>query len=133
MKRIGFLTLGAVAILCLGIVGVRADSTGTTSTTSHWQVYAWVGQETVNGVLTMTRTGNKVVGAFRDNAITGELVDDGNQLNGTWTGPRGSGWITLHFHDNGNGFDGTWGQKGKPSDGKLVGGRVTPSPAPAGS
>jgi hypothetical protein len=83
--------------------------------------------------MTMTTTGEKVVATFKIVTIHGTLVDYGNQMNATYTGPRGEGWITFNFHNEGNGFGGTWGLKGKPADGKFVGSRVAPSAAPAAS
>ena len=123
MKKMAIVSLLLLAVFLFGSTNVRADSAATT----HWRVYAWIGQTVVDGVLTMTTTGAKVVGKFRDNQITGDMVQDGAQLNGNWTGPRGAGWITLHVHNGGNGFGGEWGQKGKPADGKFVGTLITNS------
>jgi hypothetical protein len=110
-------------------IGVKA--TTTTTSTSQWQLIEYQGNAVVQGILTATRTGNTVSGMWNNNTLHGTLVDNGKQLNGTWTGPQGSGWITLHYANDGNGFHGTWGQKGKPAAGKLIGQRLTPSPAPA--
>jgi len=125
-------SLAALAlVIIVGSLAVRADTQE--GTTSYWQVHAWIGQNVVSGVMIMTMTGNKVVAKFRDNTIHGDLVEGGNQINASYTGPRGSGWITLNLHNEGNGFGGEWGQKGKGADGKFVGSRITPSPAPAGT
>jgi hypothetical protein len=127
--KIGALCFVAMAICLTGLTAVAAETPSTV--VSQWHVTAWIGQTIVDDTLTLRTTGEKVVGEFHGNAITGTLVNEGAQLNGNWTGPRGSGWITLHFHNDGNGFSGTWGQKGKPADGQFVGGRLTPSPTPA--
>jgi hypothetical protein len=127
--KFGALCFVVMALSLVGQGAVVADTPPTV--VSQWHVDAWIGQHVVDDVLTMQTTGSKVVGSFHGNTITGTLVNEGAQLNGNWTGPRGSGWITLHFHNDGNGFSGTWGQKSKPSDGQLVGGRLTPSPTPA--
>ena len=125
----------AVAIIAvlLNVSAVRADSTSGTAAPSHWQVYAWIGQNVQSGIMTMTTSGEKVVAHFNNITFHGTLVDNGNQINATYTGPRGDGWVTLHFHNEGNGFGGEWGLKGKPADGKFVGTRATASPAPAAS
>lgn len=125
MKKIVLVSL-AILLVVFESTGVRAANSGTT----HWQVYAWIGQTVEDGVMTMTTTGTKVVAQFRGNAITGTLVDDGQQLNGDWSGPRGAGWLTVHFRGEGTRFNGSWGQKGKPADGKFVGNLITSSPAP---
>jgi hypothetical protein len=120
--------LGATIVLS----AVAAPSAANENfTTSHWQVYAWIGQQVVSGVMTMTQTGNKVSATFHGNTIAGTMTD-ATHMNATWSGPRGEGWITLAFHNEGNGFGGTWGPKGKASDGRFVGTRITPSPAPSG-
>jgi hypothetical protein len=128
LKTFAIFSFIAIALIILGSTNVSADET---TLTTHWKVYAWIGQNYVDGVMTMNVTGTKVVGKFRDNSITGNLVDQGAQLNGDWTGPRGNGWITLNFHNDGQGFGGEWGQKGKPADGKFVGSLIAPSPAPS--
>jgi hypothetical protein len=118
------------SVLCLmGTSSAGADTPSTV--TSKWHVVAWIGQTAIEDTLTIQTTGTKVVGQFHGNAITGTLVNDGAQLNGNWTGPRGTGWITLHFHNDGNGFSGTWGQASKPADGQFVGARIEPSPSPS--
>ncbi len=128
MKRTLLSLIFLVPVLVVTAIGAQAEST---TTVSHWDVIAYVGNDYVSAVMTLHRTGDNVSGTFNHNTINGKIVDDGQQLNGTWSGPRGSGWITLHYSNGGNGFHGTWGQKGKPADGNLVGHRVTPSPAPA--
>ncbi len=119
----------SAALVLAGAVSVRADTTA--PTTSHWQVYAWIGQRVESGIMTMTVTGEKVSATFRNNTIHGQIVDYGNQMNATFSGPAGNGWITLHFHNDNNGFGGEWGQKGQAGEGKFVGTRVKASPAPS--
>jgi hypothetical protein len=128
VKRNAFLLVVFTLIILASAIGVQA---ATTTTTSQWQLIEYQGNAVVQGVLSATRTGNSINGTWNKNTIQGTLVNDGRQLNGTWTGPQGSGWITLHYANDGNGFHGTWGQKGKPAAGKLIGQRLTPSPAPA--
>ena len=125
----------AAAIMFLSISPLYAEEqTGAAaSSTSHWQVYAWIGQQVQSGILTMKTSGDKVVATFNHITIHGTLVDYGKQINATYTGPRGDGWITLNFHNEDNGFGGTWGLKGKPADGKFVGTRVQPGAAPPAS
>jgi hypothetical protein len=118
VKRKAILSCLVLAIVLVSAVDVRADSSA--PATTQWQVYAWIGEQTVDGVMILTTSGEKVTGQFRGNAITGQLVDYGNQFNGNYNGPRGEGWITLHFHNGRTGFDG-----------KVVGHLLTPSPAPA--
>jgi len=126
-----WLAAAAAIVVSLTVAPVLADSNPETATTSHWQVYAWIGQNVQSGIMTMTTTGDKVVATLKNLKIHGTLVDYGNQMNATYTGPRGEGWITLTFHNEGDGFGGQWGLKAKPADGKFVGSRVSASATPA--
>ena len=128
-----WLAVLALIVASLAASAALADPNPGSATTSHWQVYAWIGQNVQSGIMTMTTTGEKVVAHFKNITFHGTLVDYGNQVNATYTGPRGDGWVTLHFHNEGNGFGGEWGLKGKPADGKFVGSRVSASATAAPS
>ncbi len=54
--------------------------------------------------------GLTVVGNFGPGTeLDGTMAADANNLNGTWKGPSGNGWIKLQFADDSKGFEGSWG------------------------
>ncbi|MBV8246113.1 MAG: hypothetical protein JOZ38_09355 [Candidatus Eremiobacteraeota bacterium] len=93
-----------------------------------------VDQQGLNGgssaTITLKQSGMSVVGsnAKNGNGFTGTFVND-TQINGTWKGPGGAGWLTVYVSPNGHSFNGTWGYNGRKANGSFVGNKVLP-PSP---
>lgn len=125
---------GFLASLILVIVIAALSSTAALASppnlTGKWTIEQSGKNGTSSGVVTLTQTGNTLVGsnATNGNGFTGTFVSD-TKLNGTWKGPGGAGWITVYATPNGHSFNGTWGYNGAKPNGTFVGNKVEP-PAP---
>jgi hypothetical protein len=123
-----------LASLTLVIVIAALSSTAALASppnlTGKWTIEQSGLNGTTSGVVTLTQTGNTLVGsnATNGNGFTGTFVSD-SKLNGTWKGPGGAGWITVIASPNGHSFNGTWGYNGKKPNGTFVGNKIEP-PAP---
>jgi len=127
MKRFTLSLLCGVAIAALSITAATASPP---NLTGSWAVQQTGLNGTSTSTVTLTQSGNGVVGtnAANGNGFTGTFVNDG-QINGKWHGPSGAGWLTVYVSPNGHSFNGTWGYNGRPSNGTFVGNKVLP-PSP---
>jgi hypothetical protein len=96
---------------------------------------SWVVQQSgLNGTsesrISLTQSGNGIVGRnpANGNGFTGTFVND-SQINGTWKGPGGAGWLTIYASPNGHSFNGTWGYNGRPANGSFTGNKYLPPSA----
>jgi len=98
--------------------------------TGTWQIQQTGPNGTTNSTITLTQSGNGIVGsnASNGNGFNGEFVSD-SQINGKWNGPAGAGWLTVYVSPNGHSLNGTWGYNGRSANGSFVGNMVLP-PSP---
>jgi hypothetical protein len=77
----------------------------------------------------LKQSGNIVTGTSSNgNNFQGQFVND-SQMNATWHGPGGAGWMTVYATPNGHSLNGTWGYNGRKSNGSFVANKVLP-PSP---
>jgi hypothetical protein len=110
-----------VALICAAMV-----SAAPVSATGHWQVAVQSGAEFYSGLMILNQVGDTVIGRAGKSTITGTMSSD-SKIDARWDGPKGSGWMTLHFSANGNNFHGEWGYNGRKADGTFTGRRVSDS------
>lgn len=127
MKSLVLAGLGVVAFAAMSIATALAEPP---NLSGSWTVQ----QSGLNGTTTSTlrlhQSGNGVVGTNAESkaAFTGTFVND-TQIDGTWHGPGGAGWLTIYVTPNGHSFNGTWGYHGRAANGSFVGNKVLP-PSP---
>jgi hypothetical protein len=120
-----------IAVSVLFSVGALAPALASPpNLTGHWVVAQTGANGGATGNLTITQSGDGIVGqnAVNGNGYTGTFVND-SQINGKWHGPGGAGWLTVYASPNGHSFNGTWGYNGRPANGSFVGNKVLP-PSP---
>jgi hypothetical protein len=127
MKRLAlslFWSFGVAALWAAAAMAAPPNLTGT------WSVQQTGPNGTTMGTLTITQSGNGIVGqnAKTGNGYTGSFVND-QQIDGKWHGPGGAGWLTVYVSPNGHSFNGTWGYNGRAANGSFVGNKVLP-PSP---
>src|SRR5690349_11943888 len=115
-------------IMIAGLSSVPA-SAEPPSLTGTWSVQ----QTGLNGTTTqeikIEQSGNGIVGkAPNGNGYTGTFKND-SQIDGTWHGPGGAGWLTIYASANGHSFNGSWGYNGRKENGTFVGQKILP-PSP---
>ena len=123
MKRLAISLLGGVFFAAVATVAAQAappDISG------NWKVE----QSGANGGSTATvqikQNGNSIVGASSaGNNFQGKFKDD-SQIDATWHGPGGAGWLTVYVSPNGHSFNGTWGYNGRKPNGTFVGNKFLP-------
>ena len=98
--------------------------------TGNWTVQQSGLNGTTTSKITLTQSGTGVTGqnASNGNGITGTFVND-SQINGTWHGPGGAGWLTVYVTPNGHSLNGTWGYNGRKANGSFVANKFLP-PSP---
>jgi hypothetical protein len=124
MKR---LALSLVALVALAVVSSTAALASPPNLTGKWTIQQSGLNGTSNNSITIIQSGMGLVGnnAANGNGFTGTFVT-GSQINGTWHGPGGAGWLTVYASPNGHSFNGTWGYKGRAANGSFVGNKVLP-------
>lgn len=124
MKRLYFAFLGSLLFAALGLGLAVAASPNLSGT---WAVEQTGRNGTTTGTITLKQSGNGLVG---NNAKTGvgytATFVNTSQMNGTWHGPGGAGWLTVYVSPNGHSFNGTWGYHGREANGSFVGNKVLP-------
>lgn len=128
MKRLAFSVFCALAVVALSIGnGIAA---GPPDLSGHWVIQQTGPNGNSSSQVTLTQSGNRVVGtsATTKNGFSGNFVSD-TQINGTWNGPGGAGWLTVFVSPNGHSFNGTWGYNGRKANGSFVANKVLP-PSP---
>jgi hypothetical protein len=127
LKRLAFSVIWCFLFAGLPNAAVLASPPNLTGT---WTVQQTGPNGTSTGTIKLTQSGNGVVGhnAATQNGINGTFVSD-SQINGTWNGPGGAGWLTVYASPNGHSFNGTWGYNGRKANGSFVGNKVLP-PSP---
>lgn len=132
MKRFAtFLTF----VFALGALSTAAAVASPPNLTGKWTIEQSGLNGTTSSVITLTQSGNSLVGsnASNGNGFTGTFVGD-SKVNGTWKGPGGAGWLTVYVTPNGHSFNGMWGYNGKKANGTFVGNFIVPpTPAPTGA
>jgi len=104
--------------------------------TGNWTVDQTGPNGTTESVVTLNQTGTTVVGKNpkTGNGFSGKFctpnVDKGCtselQINGTWNGPGGAGWLTVYVSPNGHSLNGSWGYNGRKENGTYVGNKILP-------
>jgi len=126
VKRLAFSLFCGFVIAALSSAAALAQP----NLTGSWIVQQTGLNGTTTGTLTITQSGNGLVGqnAANGNGFTATFVND-SQLNGKWHGPGGAGWLTVYASPNGHSFNGSWGYNGRKENGTFVGNKVLP-PSP---
>ncbi len=98
--------------------------------TGNWTVQQSGLNGTTTSTVTLTQSGDGFVGknAANGTGFTGTFVND-SQINGTWHGPGGAGWLTIYASPNGHSFNGSWGYNGRKENGTFTGNKFLP-PSP---
>jgi hypothetical protein len=126
MKRL------VISLFCGFAIAATAIATSLASPpdlTGSWAVQQTGLNGTTTATVTLTQSGNGLVGtSSKGNGFTGTFVTD-TQINGKWHGPGGAGWLTIYVSENGHSFNGTWGYNGRAANGSFVGNKVLP-PSP---
>jgi hypothetical protein len=127
VKRLALSLFLGVAIAALSSAAALASPPSLTGT---WTIQQSGANGTTTGTVTMTQSGNGIVGqnAANGNGFTGTFVTD-SQINGKWHGPGGAGWLTVYASANGHSLNGSWGYHGRKENGTFVGNKVLP-PSP---
>jgi hypothetical protein len=103
--------------ICVAIVAASP-----VNVTGHWRVSVSTGAQFSGGVMVLDQVGQTVIGRSGKSTITGTMASD-TKMDAHWDGPKGAGWMTLHFSANGSNFTGEWGYNGRKADGTFVGRR----------
>jgi hypothetical protein len=129
MKRLAFSAFCAFAIVAI-TAGNGFAQAGPPNLAGHWVVQQTGANGNSSSQVTLTQSGNRVVGTSTTtkNGFSGTFVND-TQINGTWNGPGGAGWLTVFVSPNGHSFNGTWGYNGRKANGSFVANKVLP-PSP---
>jgi hypothetical protein len=95
--------------------------------TGQWTVEQSGMNGTSTSTVSLTQSGSSIVGKNpkNGNGFQGTFVNN-TQINGTWKGPGGAGWLTVYVSANGHSFNGTWGYNGRKANGSFVGNKVEP-------
>jgi hypothetical protein len=127
MKR---LTFSALCMIALVGLSAGIGSAAPPNLTGTWTVQQTGPNGNTTSQITLTQSGNKVVGtnATNKNGFSGTFVSDA-QINATWNGPGGAGWLTVWVTPNGHSFNGTWGYNGRKANGSFVANKILP-PSP---
>jgi hypothetical protein len=127
MKRLALSLFCGFAVAATSVATSLASMPNLTGT---WTVQQTGNNGTSSSTVTLTQSGNGVVGrnSANGNGFTGTFVND-VQINGKWHGPGGAGWLTVYVSPNGHSLNGTWGYNGRPANGSFVGNKVLP-PSP---
>jgi hypothetical protein len=122
LKRSMFLLIAAAIVLALGSVSAQAAPV---NATGKWKAQVTSSNGLSSGTLTLNQVGTTVIGKGIGgmNTIKGTMVTD-TEMNGTFDGPQGAGWLTVEFSADGKSFQGTWGFHGKKSSGSFIAKRV---------
>jgi len=128
VKRL-VLMFSALAIVALtsAIALAQANAPNLTGT---WVIEQSGLNGTSRSQVTLSQSGTGITGqnAANGNGFTGQFVSD-SQINGTWHGPGGAGWLTIYASPNGHSFNGTWGYNGRKANGSFTGQKFLP-PSP---
>ncbi|MBV8637571.1 MAG: hypothetical protein JO322_05755 [Candidatus Eremiobacteraeota bacterium] len=126
MKR---LVISAVCGLALAASVTAAALAAPPNITGNWKVeQSGVNGQSVSSVK-LHQSGNTITGTSSNgNNFQGQFVND-SQINATWHGPGGAGWLTVYATPNGHSLNGTWGYNGRKSNGSFVANKFLP-PSP---
>jgi hypothetical protein len=89
--------------------------------TGNWTVNP-TGEALASGLLRLRQDGPNLTGTYGGGGkIDGKFEPGSLQVNGTWSDPRGNGWMTIVFGSDGNRFSGDWGRPGSKPSGRFDG------------
>ncbi|HEV7178757.1 MAG TPA: hypothetical protein VGN11_02735 [Candidatus Baltobacteraceae bacterium] len=127
MKRFAFSLFLGSAIAALSITTALASPP---NLTGSWTIQQSGLNGTSTSTVTLTQSGTTLTGrnATNGNGFTGTFVND-SQINGTWHGTGGAGWLTVYVSPNGHSFNGSWGYNGRKENGTFVGNKFLPPSA----
>ena len=126
MKRLAISLLGGFAIAAFATAAAYAAPP---TITGNWKVEQSGYNGTTTATLKLTQSGENIVGTSSNgNNFQGKFVKD-NQIDATWHGPSGAGWLTVYVTPNGHSFNGEWGYNGRKPNGTFVGNKFLP-PSP---
>lgn len=117
-----------VAFLSIAIsmlpASAGAQAQNTVNATGNWSVNS-TGEPLANGTFRLRQDGPNITGTYGGGGnITGKFAPGSLQVDGTWSDPRGNGWMTIVFGADGNRFSGDWGRPGSRPSGHFEGSRT---------
>jgi hypothetical protein len=126
MKRPIISLISILTLVALSLTAARSQP----NLTGTWVVDQNGLNGTTESTVVLKQSGNGITGnsPTTKNGFTGTFVNE-TQINGTWHGPGGAGWLTIYVTPNGHSFNGTWGYNGRKANGQFVGNKVLP-PSP---
>jgi hypothetical protein len=126
MKRLAISLLSGFALAACATAAAYAAPP---NITGNWKVEQSGLNGTTTTTLKLTQSGNNIVGSSSNgNNVQGKFVKD-EQIDATWHGPGGAGWLTVYVTPNGHSFNGEWGYNGRKANGTFVGNKFLP-PSP---
>jgi hypothetical protein len=125
--KVNFAIYLLAAVIASGLLGSAVLAAAAPNLTGQWTVEQSGLNGTSTSTVSLTQSGNSIVGKNpkNGNGFTGTFVN-ASQINGTWKGPGGAGWLTVYVSANGHSFNGTWGYNGRKANGSFVGNKVEP-------
>ncbi len=119
-------SLAVICGLAIAALSSAAALASPPNLTGSWSVSQTGRNGTTSSTVKVTQSGNGIVGqSSNGNGYTGTFVSD-TQINGTWHGPGGAGWLTIYVTPNGHSFNGEWGYHGREPSGTFVGNKFLP-------
>ncbi|HET9029602.1 MAG TPA: hypothetical protein VFN49_05445 [Candidatus Aquilonibacter sp.] len=126
MKRLAITLVSGFALAAMTVAAAQAAPP---NVSGNWKVEQSGYNGTTTSTIKLTQSGENVVGSSSGgNNFQGKFVTD-SQINATWHGPGGAGWLTVYVTPNGHSFNGEWGYNGRKPNGTFVGNKFLPPSA----
>jgi len=132
LKRLWLSLSSAIAVVAVSTTVALAQP----NISGNWIIDQTGPNGTTESTVSINQTGNTLVGknAKNGNGFSGKYCQQGvdkgcnsaNQINGTWNGPGGAGWMTVLVTPNGHSLNGSWGYNGRKENGTFVGNKILP-------
>jgi len=133
VKRLALSAFIGLAIVAASSAVALAD---VPNLSGNWTVDQTGPNGTMESTVSLAQTGNAIVGknAKNGNGFAAHFCQMGVekgctsalQINGTWNGPGGAGWLTVYVTPNGHSLNGSWGYNGRKENGTFVGNKILP-------
>ena len=133
MKRLWLSLSSAVLVVAASSAVALAQPP---NITGQWVIDQTGPNGTTESTVSINQTGTTLVGknAKNGNGFSGHYCQQGVekgcnsdlQIDGTWNGPGGAGWMTVQVTPNGHSLNGSWGYNGRKENGTFVGNKILP-------